>query len=109
MNMAISNFRRPKIELSRNDDTSLFVNELSMDEIEMIVFLMRELWLTKILMDSDRFGILHKNRDYDPESQVNMINSIRGALKDIHMFKKSKFNEYTRKRGSYSALAGKEV
>lgn len=110
LDMAIFDFRFPRIDLSLDHINETFVEELTNGEIQVLASLMKLHWLRRQINTWRVIKQQYSTRDFEFSSQANHLDKLLKSLDSAEKEVRRAFDTYDRSRGhspySFSEFAG---
>lgn len=110
LDMAIFDFRFPRIDLSLDHINETFVEELTNGEIQVLASLMKLHWLRRQINTWRVIKQQYSTRDFEFSSQANHLDKLIKSLESAEREVRRAFDTYDRSRGhavySFSDFAG---
>lgn len=110
LDMAIFDFRFPRIDLSLDHINETFVEELTNGEIQVLASLMKLHWLRRQINTWRVIKQQYSTKDFEFSSQANHLDKLLKSLDSAEKEVRRAFDTYDRSRGhspySFSEFAG---
>lgn len=110
LNMAIFDFRFPRIDLSLDEIHETFVEQLTNSEVQVLASLMKLHWLRRQINTWRVIKQQYSTRDFEFSSQANHLDKLLKSLDSTEKEVRRAFDTYDRSRGhsaySFSDFAG---
>lgn len=100
-------FKFPRISLELDDVQKSFVNDLTNNEIQVIVSYMKYIWLQRVVHSWENLKTLYQERDFSPAKQLAELNSSSAAqLKTAKQLESLYYRSLNGKAWHFGSLAG---
>lgn len=111
LKQSIPQFEFPKTLLDINLEEKCFVNDLSMEEINILASIMVKVWLKRATQDQRLIRLEYGDKDFSMGNQSTHLKILDAKLKDIEQeiyYMQRLYNRRTKTgQPNYSGIAGK--
>lgn len=109
LNAAIMQFRYPRVSLDYDKEASIFTDDLSNDEIQILSNLMKLEWIRRCISTWDNIRQLYSDKDFSQANFLDKLNKTGEQVRDECRLMLDRYGRSTNYKPSkiFGKLAGK--